>query len=107
MASGLAEMKSYAGARFDQFSLLIEAVIAQLGVALVPACLISSELLSGKVQAISGNTIEGWKGYYLCYPEERQHLPALMAFREWLIRQVDECRDPVLPGCKLPGQFVQ
>jgi hypothetical protein len=32
----------------------------------VPACLIGSELLSGKVQAISGSTIEGWKGYYLC-----------------------------------------
>ena len=107
MASGLAEMKSYAGARFDQFSLLIEAVIAQLGVALVPACLISSELLSGKVQAISGNTIEGWKGSYLCYPEDRQHLPALIAFRQWLISQVDGCQDPDLHGGQLTGLFVQ
>lgn len=107
VSAGLEGIKSYEGARFDQFSLLIEAVIAQLGVALVPACLISSELLSGKVQAISGNTIEGWKGYYLCYPEERQHLPAVMAFREWLITQVGECRDTDLPGSVLTGLFVQ
>ncbi len=106
VSAGLDEMKSYAGARFDQFSLLIEAVIAQLGVALVPACLISNELLSGKVQAISGNTIEGWKGYYLCYPEERQHLPAVMAFREWLISQVSECQDPDLPASVLTGLVV-
>jgi DNA-binding transcriptional LysR family regulator len=73
--------------------LLIEAVIAELGVALVPACLISEELGSGKMQAISGNTIEGWKGYYLCYPEERQHLPALLAFRAWLLRQANESHE--------------
>jgi DNA-binding transcriptional LysR family regulator len=93
MAAGIADMESYAGARFDQFSLLIEAVIAELGVALVPACLISEELGSGKMQAISGNTIEGWKGYYLCYPEERQHLPALLAFRAWLLRQANESHE--------------
>lgn len=90
VAAGISDMESYAGARFDQFSLLIEAVIAELGVALVPACLISDELSSGKIQSISGNTIEGWKGYYLCYPEERQHLPALLAFRAWLLRQANE-----------------
>ena len=103
VAAGLEELKSYVGARFDQFSLLIEAVIAELGIALVPACLIGSELLSGKVQAISGSTIEGWKGYYLCYPEERQHLPTVMAFREWLISQVGECQDPDPPGSVLTG----
>jgi len=101
VAAGLAEMESYAGARFDQFSLLIEAVIAQLGIALVPECLIRSELLSGKMQALSGNTIEGWKGYYLCYPEERQHVPALMAFRAWLLSQVNEPQGLGLPGFKL------
>lgn len=101
VAAGLAEMESYAGARFDQFSLLIEAVIAELGVALVPECLIRSELLSGKMQALSGNTIEGWKGYYLCFPEERQHVPALMAFRAWLLSQVNKPQDLGLPDFKL------
>ena len=79
---------------------------AQLGIALVPACLIRSELMSGKIQALSGNTIEGWKGYYLCYPEERQHLPALMAFRAWLLSQVSEATDLGLPGFKLDAEAL-
>ena len=29
------------------------------------------------------------KGYYLCYPEQKAHLPALQTFRAWLMEGVD------------------
>ena len=86
-AMDVAKLDTYAGPRFDQYSLLIQAVVAGLGVALVPECLVREELASGKVRAVYSNTIKGWKGYYLCYPEDRQHLPALVAFRSWLLGQ--------------------
>ncbi len=69
---------------FDQFSLLTEAAIAGLGVALVPACLIEDELRDGKLERIYDISILEQQGFYLCYPEDRAELPELLAFRAWL-----------------------
>lgn len=69
---------------FDQFSLLTEAAIAGLGVALIPACLIEDELRDGKLERVYDISILEQQGYYLCYPEDRTELPELVAFRTWL-----------------------
>lgn len=72
------------GPSFDQYSLLAEAAIAGLGVALIPACLVEEELHNGKLQRVYDVSILEQQGYYLCYPEDRAQMPELTAFREWL-----------------------
>lgn len=88
-ATGIARLETYVGPRFDQYSVLIQGAIAGLGVALVPECLVRDELASGVVRAVFSNTIKGWKGYYLCYPDDRQHLSSLVEFRNWLLEQAN------------------
>ncbi|PLC48885.1 LysR family transcriptional regulator [Pollutimonas subterranea] len=75
------------GPSFDQFSLLTEAAIAGLGVALIPACLIEEELRSGKLEQVYDMAILDRQGYYLCYPPDRAELPELQVFRAWLREQ--------------------
>ncbi|GAB4398792.1 MAG: transcriptional regulator GcvA [Rhodoferax sp.] len=87
-ANGDLPMNAYAGMRFEQFSLLIEAAVAGLGVALVPACLIQPEIADGRLATVSNSTIDGWKGYYLCYPPDMQHRHDLAALRDWMLEQV-------------------
>lgn len=72
------------GPSFDQYSLLAEAAIAGLGVALIPACLVEEELRDGKLQRVYDVSILEQQGYYLCYPDDRAQMPELTAFRAWL-----------------------
>lgn len=86
-AAGAQPMPVNTGPSFDQFSLLTEAAIAGLGVALIPACLIEDELRSGKLEQVYDVSILERQGYYLCYPSDRAQLPELMVFRAWLQEQ--------------------
>jgi LysR family transcriptional regulator, glycine cleavage system transcriptional activator len=74
----------YAGERFDQFSLIIEAVKADLGAALLPRCLVQREIANGQTIELFGNTISSWKGYYLCTEQRRTPSPQLLTFMGWL-----------------------
>lgn len=86
-AAGATSRPVNTGPSFDQFSLLTEAAIAGLGVALIPACLIEDELRSGKLEQVYDMSILERQGYYLCYPPDRARLPELMVFRAWLQEQ--------------------
>jgi DNA-binding transcriptional LysR family regulator len=75
------------GARYELFTMLIEAVIAGLGTALIPRYMIQSHIDSGKLVVPIDLSLPGQTAYYLVYPEENAKLPTLQAFREWLLRQ--------------------
>lgn len=77
--------RSADGARYDQYSLLSQAAIAGLGVALIPRCVIEDELNEGKLVIPLNLPITAQDGYYLCYPEHKRNLPALQVFRKWLL----------------------
>ncbi|KWR90282.1 LysR substrate-binding domain-containing protein [Cupriavidus sp. IDO] len=86
---GVSTRKAWSGARFDQFSLLTQAALSGLGIALIPRCLIEAELASGALMVAHPARVPSKKGYYLCYPEQKQHLPALRIFREWVMEGAD------------------
>ena len=75
------------GARYELFTMLIEAAIAGLGTALIPRYMIQNHLDSGKLVIPLNLSLPEQTGYYLVYPEENAKLPTLLAFREWLLRQ--------------------
>ncbi|MCA8948645.1 MAG: LysR family transcriptional regulator [Planctomycetes bacterium] len=76
------------GPRFEHHQMALEAAIAGLGVAVLPAFVVDDELLRGTVvEAFEASRARTGKGYWLAYPERRATLPALRAFRDWLLAQ--------------------
>ena len=57
--------------------------------ALIPRGLFDDDLREGMLAVALRLPIRARQGYYLCYPEQKQHLPALRIFRDWLMENVD------------------
>lgn len=87
-AQGTEPRLGFRGHRFDQFSLIIEAAAAGLGLALVPRYLIGQELERGRLLVVLDLPLRTEPNYYVVQPEGRtaDALPA--AFRDWLGEQV-------------------
>jgi LysR family glycine cleavage system transcriptional activator len=85
-AHGVTGMRALDGPQFDQFQSIIRAVMAGMGVALVPRCLVQDEIASGLVtEPLPGHGYASHLGYWFCYPEGRSHHGALGTFRNWLL----------------------
>jgi LysR family glycine cleavage system transcriptional activator len=72
------------GPRFELFSMLAQAAIQGMGVALIPPMLIEDELRSGSLVVAYSHAYLSDKGYYLIYPDHKSETAAFRAFREWL-----------------------
>ncbi|QQX89291.1 LysR family transcriptional regulator (plasmid) [Cupriavidus necator] len=77
-------------AGFDLSANLIEGVCANMGVAVVPACLVEREIAEGRVSAPVPKTADTKRGYYLCIPRARENERYMELFRNWLLRQAQE-----------------
>ena len=75
---------------FDQVSMLIQAVIADMGVALVQRCLVKDALQSGAVAVPFDLPIALQRGYFLCTPHDRRPRPGFAEFRRWLLDAAHE-----------------
>ncbi len=74
-------------ADFDQVSLLVQAVMAGLGVAVVQRALVEPELAAGRIAVAVPHTVTLDRGYHLCVPVHRASSPALGSLRAWLLAQ--------------------
>ncbi len=76
------------GPQFDQFQTLIRAVMAGMGLGLVPRCLVQDEIAAGLVrEPLADGGYRSELGYWLCYPEARSRLQPLVCFRDWLLEE--------------------
>jgi LysR family glycine cleavage system transcriptional activator len=83
---GVARSALPAGPQFDQFQTLSRAVMAGMGLALVPRCLVQDEIAAGLVrEPLAGGGYQSDLGYWFCYPEGRNRLKPLALFRDWLL----------------------
>lgn len=80
----LKNFSPYAGERFDQFSLIIEAVKADLGAALLPRCLVQREIAHGQAIELFGNMIASWKGYYVCTAQKQKPVAKIAKVIQWM-----------------------
>lgn len=88
IAKGVDGVDGSRGPRFEHHQMALEAAIAGLGVAVLPAFVVDDELAKGTVvEAFAATRVRTGKAYWLAYPERRATLPALRAFRAWLLRQ--------------------
>ena len=82
------------GTIYDQFSTITQAALHGLGVALLPDYLAEQDLATGRLVAPFGAAAEAKGAYWLVWPRERAHDPALGAFRDWLATQAQP-EDPL------------
>ncbi len=89
----LAGLQTLAGPQFDSYQAMIQAVIAGIGIALIPRCLILDELalrqLAAPLDGKPGGGYLGDCGYWFCFRQEQQQTTSLRLFRDWLVSQVD------------------
>jgi LysR family glycine cleavage system transcriptional activator len=87
-ANGQDIARGFQGHRFDQFSLLIEAATAGLGIALLPSYLIEREVRQDLLRIIPGQSLVADAAYYVVIPDERVSDPLPLAFQTWVTRQI-------------------
>lgn len=88
---GVAGLDPFAGPQFDQFQTMIRAVMAGMGLGLVPRCLVQDEIAAGLVrEPLPGGGYRSELGYWFCYPEGRTQRHALDCFRRWLLGCADQ-----------------
>jgi DNA-binding transcriptional LysR family regulator len=88
-AAGVPSAAPRLGKGFDQVSILIQAVRADMGLAVLQRCLVREEIAAGRVATPFDLPIHLSRGYFLCAPRERRDHPALKHFREWLLETAE------------------
>ncbi|CUI86976.1 Gcv operon activator [Achromobacter xylosoxidans] len=84
---------------FDQVSILVRAVMADMGIAVLQRCLLQDDLQSGRVAApFPDLRIAISRGYHLCAPPQRRDHYALACFRQWLLDTARQDPDNTAPA---------
>jgi len=88
---------AYRGNRFDQFSMIIEATVQGMGVALLPTYLIEDEIASGSLKIVCDLPLRTNNSYYIVLPDGRRSNALAQAFQEWLLARVNANSVRTLP----------
>ncbi|WP_458128951.1 LysR family transcriptional regulator [Pseudomonas sp. Z2-11] len=75
------------GPRYELFSMLAQAAMHDMGVALIPPFLIQRELAEKRLVIANPNALSSLKAYYLMIPERKVESASLRAFRDWLVTE--------------------
>lgn len=94
----LAVARDMTGPRYELFSMLAQAAMHEMGVALIPPFLIQSELVEGRLAVANSHALMSIKAYHLMIPERKVESASLRAFRDWLIQEAEHY---ALPGTPL------
>lgn len=74
------------GPRFELFSMVAQAAVASLGVAVVPHFLVLEELRARQLVRAFPQKLRSQFAYYMSFARSREHYPPLRAFRDWLLQ---------------------
>ena len=72
----------------DQVSMMIQAAMSGLGVALLPDYLARQEIAAGHLRPVLRPAVPGRGGYGLVWPDSRAESRPLVHFRAWLAAEV-------------------
>ncbi|WP_205737615.1 LysR family transcriptional regulator [Granulosicoccus antarcticus] len=85
-----ATVRGTSGMVMDQFSMMIQAAISGLGIALLPDYLAQNEIREGRLQPVLKQNIPGQGAYWLVWPHSRDTYAPLSTFRAWFALQTSE-----------------
>lgn len=77
------------GPRYELFSMLAQAAMHDMGIALIPPFLIRRELAEKRLVIANPSALSSIKAYYLMIPERKVESASLKAFRDWLVNQAN------------------
>ncbi|MDG9885235.1 LysR family transcriptional regulator [Pseudomonas putida CSV86] len=75
------------GPRYELFSMLAQAAMHEMGVALIPPFLIQRELEERRLVIANPHGLSSIKAYHLMIPERKVESASLRAFRDWLVTE--------------------
>lgn len=75
---------------FEQFTMVFQAAIASLGVAVAPTFLVRPELTSGELVPLFAPIVQEDYGDFLAYPAEKKDYAPVAAFREWILEEAGD-----------------
>ncbi len=84
-AAKVEEIDGLRGPQFQHMAMVAEAAAAGLGIALLPGFLIEADVASGRLVTPFSQVLSGDMAYRLVYPAAAEEVPALRAFRDWLL----------------------
>ncbi|MBF8678846.1 LysR family transcriptional regulator [Pseudomonas fulva] len=90
---GISVATDMTGPRLELFSMLAQAAMHAMGVALIPPFLIQRELGEGRLVVANRHVLRSDRAYYLMIPERKVESTTLDAFREWLVAQAANFAD--------------
>ena len=85
-AKGDPSAKQKLGPKFENFTMMIEAVRSGLGVAMMPYLYVENDLKMGRLLAPFGPALTCVQGYYITYPDHMADTPKVRAFADWLVQ---------------------
>lgn len=91
--AGMSNVNAMGGARYELFSMLVEAAKVGLGVALVPRFFVLNEIASGDLLVPCPCVLRNQRSYYLVYPENKVGSASLQVFCQWLREQATAYRE--------------
>lgn len=84
---GAAPLRRPTGMVVDQFSMMIQAAIAGMGLALLPEYIAQGEIAEGRLRPVLRRGVPGPASYWLAWPEAKDGAKPLGAFRSWIATQ--------------------
>jgi len=87
--SKFAENPPVAASRYEQYSVMIPALVAGMGLGIMPLFLAMDELRRGELVVPFKKSMRR-NGYSLIYRDEKRDLPVLQAFRTWLLAEAEK-----------------
>ncbi len=89
-AAGATDVDPEPGPRLGNDSMLVQAAMAGQGVALVSQAVVARELENGQLVRLFPPAVfeETAFRYFLVYPERHRSTPKVMAFRDWIFKEI-------------------
>lgn len=94
-AQELSLSRDMTGPRYELFSMLAQAAMHEMGIALIPPFLIQRELQEQRLVIAHPQALTSIKAYHLMIPERKTESASLRAFRDWMIEQAEHYRLPL------------
>jgi LysR family glycine cleavage system transcriptional activator len=85
--AGIAQSEPPRGHAYENFSMVGQAAVAGLGIALVPRYVAQDDVAAGRLEIVASEFAEISIPYYLILPETRASSSAVQAFTKWLIAE--------------------
>lgn len=83
-AQGVSVARDMTGPRYELFSMLAQAAMHDMGVALIPAFLVRQDLEQGRLVTAHPHALISAGAYHLIIPERKLESTTLRAFRDWI-----------------------